>query len=75
MRKKTRRRFDVVSGSIKLCAMFALTLTLGVNAFSQANSYQSLKADDNGVRLHYLKSGTGRTPLILLHGFGDTSRM
>ncbi|HKC65927.1 MAG TPA: alpha/beta hydrolase [Pyrinomonadaceae bacterium] len=29
----------------------------------------------NGVRIHYLKAGTGKTALVLIHGFGDTSRM
>jgi len=29
----------------------------------------------NGVRLHYLRSGTGKTPLVLIHGFGDDARM
>ena len=28
----------------------------------------------NGVRLHYLEAGTG-SPIILLHGFGETSHM
>jgi pimeloyl-ACP methyl ester carboxylesterase len=28
----------------------------------------------NGVRLHYLEAGTG-SPVILLHGFGETSHM
>jgi pimeloyl-ACP methyl ester carboxylesterase len=28
-----------------------------------------------GVKIHYLKAGTGKRPLVLLHGFGDTSRM
>ncbi len=37
--------------------------------------YQSLTANVNDVKIHYLKAGTGKTPLILLHGFGDTSQM
>jgi pimeloyl-ACP methyl ester carboxylesterase len=27
------------------------------------------------VKIHYLKAGTGKTPLVLIHGFGETSRM
>lgn len=38
-------------------------------------SYESLTANVNGVRIHYLRAGTGKTPLVLLHGFGDTSQM
>ena len=29
----------------------------------------------NGVRIHYLKSGSGKLPLVLIHGFGDDARM
>jgi pimeloyl-ACP methyl ester carboxylesterase len=29
----------------------------------------------NGVRIHYLKSGNGKMPLVLIHGFGDDARM
>ena len=38
-------------------------------------NYDSLFANVNGVRLHYLKSGSGKTPLVLIHGFGDDARM
>ena len=37
--------------------------------------HDSLFANVNGVRIHYLKSGRGKTPLILIHGFGDDARM
>jgi pimeloyl-ACP methyl ester carboxylesterase len=52
-----------------------LVLLLSVTAFSQAKKYQSLTANVNGVRVHYLKAGTGKMPLVMIHGFGDTSRM
>src|ERR1051326_8489401 len=42
---------------------------------SRADNYQSRTAEVNGVRIHYLESGTGKKPLVLIHGFGDTSRM
>ena len=41
----------------------------------QTRNYESLTADVNGVRLHYLQAGTGQTVLVLIHGFGDTSHM
>jgi pimeloyl-ACP methyl ester carboxylesterase len=59
----------------RLCAALIPVLILSIPAFSQAKNYQSLTADVNGVRVHYLKAGTGKRPLVLLHGFGDTSRM
>jgi len=34
----------------------------------------SRTAEVNGVKLHYLTAGHG-TPLILLHGYAETSRM
>jgi pimeloyl-ACP methyl ester carboxylesterase len=39
-----------------------------------AQSVQSHFATVNGVRLHYLEAGKG-PPIILLHGFGETSHM
>ena len=38
-------------------------------------NYDSLFATVNGVRIHYLKSGSGKSPLVLIHGFGDDARM
>jgi pimeloyl-ACP methyl ester carboxylesterase len=32
-------------------------------------------ANVNGVKIHYLKAGNEQTPLVLLHGFGETSQM
>ena len=37
--------------------------------------YESLTANLSAVRLHYLKAGTGKKTLVLIHGFGDTSHM
>jgi pimeloyl-ACP methyl ester carboxylesterase len=39
-----------------------------------ADTPQSKFADVNGVRLHYLIAGTG-DPVVLLHGFAETSHM
>ena len=50
--------------------------TFGATAFAMAgeNSVTSSKATVKGVELHYLKAGHG-TPLILLHGYAETSLM
>ncbi|HKF94045.1 MAG TPA: alpha/beta hydrolase [Gammaproteobacteria bacterium] len=42
---------------------------------NEGKNYQSQTANVNGVQIHYLKAGTGKTPLVLLHGFGETSLM
>ncbi len=41
----------------------------------QLNKYQSQTAKLSGARIHYLKAGTGKKTLVLIHGFGDTSHM
>src|SRR5947208_16412436 len=75
MKEKTNHRFYTVSKSIQLCSGFILVLIFSVAAFSQGKSYQSQTAEVNGVKIHYLKAGTGKTPLVLIHGFGETYRM
>jgi pimeloyl-ACP methyl ester carboxylesterase len=52
-----------------------LTFILGSNLLAQSNKPLSQFADVNGVRIHYLKAGTGNKALVLIHGFGDTSHM
>src|SRR6266436_6098967 len=47
----------------------------GAASVSAKPNYDSLFANVNGIRLHYLKSGDGKTPLVLIHGFGDDARM
>jgi len=36
---------------------------------------ESKFADANGIRLHYLAAGEGDDPVVLLHGFAETSHM
>jgi len=54
-------------------------LSSEINSLATVNAarpdYDSLFANVNGVRIHYLKSGSGKTPLVLIHGFGDDARM
>ena len=54
--------------------IFILTVFVSGVAFSQ-DTFKSEFANVNGVKIHYLKSGTGPKALVLIHGFGDTSRM
>lgn len=66
------------AGFIKLKQIyFALILISisGVSLFAQTKNYESKTANVNGVKIHYLKAGTGKIPLVLIHGFGDTSHM
>jgi pimeloyl-ACP methyl ester carboxylesterase len=47
----------------------------GTPSVAARPNYDSLFANVNGVRIHYLKSGNGKMPLVLIHGFGDDARM
>ena len=60
--------------AVALAALVALPVALldPVTAFAQAP--QSKFAEVNGVRLHYLVAGKG-DPVVLLHGFAETSHM
>ncbi len=58
-----------------LCLIIILTFLFGTAALAQNSKYESLTANLSAVRLHYLKAGTGKKTLVLIHGFGDTSHM
>jgi hypothetical protein len=53
-----------------IAAAFLLIATVTAQA-----KYESKFANVNGTRIHYLKAGTGKKALVLIHGFGDTSLM
>jgi len=57
------------------CLIIILVFIFSVTAFAQNNKYQSQTANLSGVKIHYLKAGTGKKTLVLIHGFGDTSHM
>ena len=59
----------------KVAAGLALTLVTAIGAAGQKPGYESKFANVNGVRIHYLKAGTGKNPLVLIHGFGDNAHM
>lgn len=58
---------------------FAIMLAGGLAATATAMAAPPITSQDidvNGLRLHYLKAGQGaETPVILLHGYTDTSHM
>ncbi len=57
----------------KLIVIFLLSFS--VPAVAQSNKYESHTANLSAVKIHYLKAGTGKKTLVLIHGFGDTSHM
>jgi pimeloyl-ACP methyl ester carboxylesterase len=75
MKAKTNGRVNHRSRPTQLCTGFLLVLLFCANAFSQGGNYQSQTANLGDVKIHYLRAGTGKTPLVLIHGFGETSRM
>src|SRR5882724_9106573 len=58
-----------------LLATFLTCYAKGDMKHTDKASFSSQTAAVNGVKIHYLKAGTGKTPLVLIHGFGDTSHM
>jgi pimeloyl-ACP methyl ester carboxylesterase len=72
----TLRRMFLPSLQLRLCPrMGALLLCAGISATAcAAEPIVSRTADVQGVRLHYLTSGHG-APLLLLHGYAETSLM
>ena len=57
------------------CSSIILAFIFGATAFAQNNKYQSQTANLSSAKIHYLKTGTGKKTLVLIHGFGDTSHM
>jgi len=58
-----------------LLATFLTCYAKGEMKQTDKASFSSQTAAVNGVKIHYLKAGTGKMPLVLIHGFGETSRM
>jgi len=57
------------------CLGLILACFCASTLFAQRETYQSQTANLSGARIHYLKAGTGKKTLVLIHGFGDTSHM
>src|SRR5207237_3005963 len=56
-------------------AFLVLALAFCAPVIAQNNNYESHAANLGAVKIHYLKAGTGKKALVLIHGFGDTSHM
>jgi pimeloyl-ACP methyl ester carboxylesterase len=69
MRSVTRTSRAVVSA-----VLMVLSIALMRPGDAQAEAPQDRFADVNGVKLHYLVAGKG-DPVVLLHGFAETSHM
>ena len=61
--------------TIQRAGSLIVLLALGTVTSAQSTRYESKTAQLSGAKLHYLKAGTGNRILVLIHGFGDTSRM
>src|SRR5881396_3208014 len=46
-----------------------------VQANSLTKRWLDFTANLSAVKIHYLRAGTGKKTLVLIHGFGDTSHM
>ena len=70
-----KRALRFLLGVAVLSPLFFST-AFSLKAYGEATdaTIASRTADINGVKLHYLTAGHG-TPLILLHGYAETSRM
>src|SRR5689334_18556647 len=68
-----RRRGLSLIRSAAPVAFLALLLCPAVMGGSP--KYRSRVASVNGVKIHYLTAGSGPRTLVLIHGFGETSRM
>jgi pimeloyl-ACP methyl ester carboxylesterase len=63
------------AASRSLLPIIVLILSACGSALAQDKAYRSVFAEVNGVKIHYLKAGTGPRALVMLHGFGETSHM
>src|ERR1700730_8371430 len=65
----------IIRALFSAAATLVLALTTNITVQSQNRiGIEDRLADVNGVRIHYLISGKG-DPVILLHGYAETSRM
>jgi pimeloyl-ACP methyl ester carboxylesterase len=75
MNRETNQYLNTLKQRATICLGLVLVLIFSTTTCAQGNGYQSRTAKLSAVTIHYLKAGTGKTPLVLLHGFGETSQM
>src|ERR1700685_2854596 len=70
-----KRAVNLLLG-LGVCGPLFLSIASSTRAYGQAKdeTIASRTAEIDGVKLHYMTAGHG-TPLILLHGYAETSRM
>jgi pimeloyl-ACP methyl ester carboxylesterase len=71
--KRSRIRFSFVA-VLALVLVWPVASTARAQAAAKPAPVESRSAEVDGVRIHYLAGGHG-LPLILLHGYAETSRM
>src|SRR4051812_27969061 len=64
----------MMRGRLLVGCVLALALTPAAEAAPAGASVASRVAEIEGLKLHYLTAGQG-PPLIVLHGYAETSRM
>jgi pimeloyl-ACP methyl ester carboxylesterase len=71
--KRSGIRFSFVA-VLALFLVWPVASTARAQAAAKPAAFESRSAEAEGVRIHYLTGGHG-LPLILLHGYAETSRM
>src|SRR5258707_9677232 len=82
LRPESRAQEDTMRHGFGLarvgCLLYLLLISLSLSGMARAGAtdekFVSRVAEVEGVKLHYTTGGHG-TPLILLHGYAETSRM
>jgi pimeloyl-ACP methyl ester carboxylesterase len=69
-----KRAFSFLLGLAAFGALFLTALSSQAHGQIADGAIASRTAEINGVKLHYLTAGHG-TPLVLLHGYAETSLM
>lgn len=60
---------------LKPVCLALVMLLFSATAWAETAGYQSKSTEIDGVNIHYLTAGNGPTPLVLMHGFAETSHM
>lgn len=67
---------SIATAAFAMIPLFGALLPASAGAAPADLAIHSHTATANGIRLHYLQAGSGsQTPVVLLHGYAQTSRM